>query len=375
MDRWNSHAWYYAAVTLNQVVLTATDHDREVARVLIDVYFEMFREILGGIKDSSAPSVNASASAGDADADDVLDAPAGGAKADGGKAEKKSKKGKAKEVRGAAGFAEVEDAHSRLVSAVLTGVNRALPFARVDLAGGENGDGKDVFARHMDTLFLITHKSTFNISLQALMLILQVTSALPATTSTLKDGAGAFAAGLRDRFYRTLYGSLLDQRLATSNKQAMYLNLLFKALKADTNVDRVKAFVRRFIQILVVGISSTGGVEFVAGGLYLLGEVSATLVPLDIWLTEVYSFSALCLAFELCSAYLRLRSPRRRMTLKSATLNMRTRPRRHCTSWYVCAANSSAYHRTDIGSASFPYCTTTTPPSRSTPASCSPRGP
>jgi ribosome biogenesis protein MAK21 len=257
MERWNSHAWYYSAVTLNQVVLTSTDHDRDVARVLIDVYFEMFREILGGIKGEDGRAAEGGAEKRD----------------DKASGEKKSKKGKAKEVRGDAGFAEVEDANSRLISAVLTGVNRALPFAKVDIAGSN-----DVFVKHMDTLFLITHTSTFNISLQALMLILQVTSVLPAATaSTSKDGASAYSTSLKDRFYRTLYSSLLDQRLATSNKQAMYLNLIFKALKADTNIDRVKAFIRRFIQILVVGISSTGGVEFVTGGLYLLGEVSKSI--------------------------------------------------------------------------------------------------
>ena len=40
-------------------------------------------------------------------------------------------------MRGAAGFAEVEDATSRLLSAVLTGVNRALPFAKVDVAADD----------------------------------------------------------------------------------------------------------------------------------------------------------------------------------------------------------------------------------------------
>lgn len=51
----------------------------------------------------------------------------------------------------------------------------------------------------------------------------------------------------------------------------MYLNLLLKSLKLDTKKERVKAFVRRFAQVLVsVG---NGSVEFVAGGLYLLGEV------------------------------------------------------------------------------------------------------
>jgi ribosome biogenesis protein MAK21 len=53
----------------------------------------------------------------------------------------------------------------------------------------------------------------------------------------------------------------------------MYLNLLFKSLKADAaNGERVKAIVRRFVQVLASG--GSGATEFIAGGLYLLGEVS-----------------------------------------------------------------------------------------------------
>jgi hypothetical protein len=51
----------------------------------------------------------------------------------------------------------------------------------------------------------------------------------------------------------------------------MYLNLLFKSLKVDDNPERVKSFVRRFVQVLASG--GAGGAEFVVGGLYLLGEV------------------------------------------------------------------------------------------------------
>jgi ribosome biogenesis protein MAK21 len=80
-------------------------------------------------------------------------------------------------------------------------------------------------------------------------------------------------SSITDRYYRTLYASLHDPRLASSSKQAMYLNLLFKSLKADENEDRVKAFARRFVQVL--GSGGGGGTEFVAGGLYLLGEVRA----------------------------------------------------------------------------------------------------
>ena len=60
--RWNSHAWYYSAVTLNQIVLTPSATDRVVARTLVDTYFEMFEEILGskvnddGASDDEAPT-------------------------------------------------------------------------------------------------------------------------------------------------------------------------------------------------------------------------------------------------------------------------------------------------------------------------------
>ncbi|TCD69479.1 hypothetical protein EIP91_007605 [Steccherinum ochraceum] len=256
LERWNSHSWYYSAVTLNQVVLTPSDQDRETARLLIEVYFEMFREILGSTREEPAESKKE---------EDVVDP-------DDHKGKKKGK-GKEKAVQGAAGFAEVEDANSRMVSAILAGVNRALPFAKVDAEGGS-----EIFQKHIDTLFLITHTSTFNISLQALMLILQVITTFAATApSSSKASGNAFSAALADRFYRTLYESLLDPRLSKSNKQAMYLNLLFKAMKVDQKVERVKAFVRRLVQILVAGVGGSGGPEFVAGGLYLLGELFSTV--------------------------------------------------------------------------------------------------
>lgn len=105
----------------------------------------------------------------------------------------------------------------------------------------------------MDTLFKITHAGTFNTSIQALSLIQQICQ----TRATISD-----------RFYRTLYDSLMDERLITSSKQAMYLNMLFKALKADTSLPRVMAFVKRLLQML--GLHQP---PFICGALYLLGEV------------------------------------------------------------------------------------------------------
>lgn len=129
LERWNSHSWYYAAVSLNQVVLTSTEADKVVARSLLGVYFEMFEEILGATRGNSKEQKagDEEEAAGDRGKDKQ------GGKTKAGKKEERGK-GKEKEVRGAAGFAEVEDATSRLLSAVLSGVNRALPFAKVDVA-------------------------------------------------------------------------------------------------------------------------------------------------------------------------------------------------------------------------------------------------
>ncbi|KAI1789313.1 CBF-domain-containing protein [Ganoderma leucocontextum] len=273
--RWNSHAWYYSAVTLNQVVLTPSTGDRLVARTLVDTYFEMFEEILGSKTDDDDGSDNEEKAKG-------KEKRVKGKGKDGGKI-KDTKKHRAKEVMGEAGFVEVEDSSSRFIGAILTGVNRALPFAQMHLSS----ESSAVFQKHIDTLFRITHTSTFNISLQALTLILQITTTLsvPAASSSkastpVAQSSTAFSASIRDRFYRTLYASLIDPRLSVSNKQALYLNLVFKALKADHDSVRVAAFVRRFVQMLASGAGAAGAVEFVAGGLYLLGELFSTLPTL-----------------------------------------------------------------------------------------------
>ena len=129
----NAHARYYATITFNQIVLSPGD--REVALKLIDVYFELFKELLGegagggdDVRDADEEAVN----------NKEFKTDKGGRIRDGGKGKGKAKgKGKVNEVKGAAGFTEVEDVHSKLISAILTGVNRALPFAKID--AGDSG--------------------------------------------------------------------------------------------------------------------------------------------------------------------------------------------------------------------------------------------
>ena len=117
--------------------------------------------------------------------------------------------------------------------------------------------------------------SSFSLSSYPRFLFFAVTAVCISAISL--SASSSSADPIADRFYRTLYASLYDTRLSTSSKQAMYLNLLFKCIKSDKNLERARAFVRRFIQVLASG--GGGGAEFTAGGLHLLGEASQSLSP------------------------------------------------------------------------------------------------
>ncbi|KAI1419732.1 CBF/Mak21 family-domain-containing protein [Xylaria sp. FL1777] len=221
----NNRAKYYAINTLNQTILSTKEP--ELADSLLRIYFGMFLSLL---KSGELGHL-----------DTALD---------GSKPEKKGNNkrrpnpSKDADEKTKTGAGETEAAE-KLVSAILTGVNRAVPFSQADQSTLES---------HLDTLFRITHSSNFNTSIQALMLIQQLSANRQLAT---------------ERYYRTLYESLLDPRLFTSSKQALYLNLLYRSLKADVDVRRVKAFVKRMLQILNLHQPS-----FVCGIMYLAIELS-----------------------------------------------------------------------------------------------------
>ncbi|KAJ5893995.1 hypothetical protein N7495_005686 [Penicillium taxi] len=236
----SQHAKYYAIITLNQTILSQKED--KVAMQLLDIYFSLFVNLLKpqgkkpAAKGEDKPVVE----------DEGKPAPKGKRQ---GETYKGSKgKGRNEPVKGEA---QDDEMREKLTSGVLTGVNRAYPFTDAD---------SDRISKHIDTLFRITHSSNFNTSIQALMLIQQLTTSHQVGN---------------DRFYRTLYESLLDPRVATSSKQSLYLNMLYKALKNDLNLRRVKAFVKRVVQVL-----GLHGPSFVCGVFYMIRELEKTFVGL-----------------------------------------------------------------------------------------------
>jgi ribosome biogenesis protein MAK21 len=112
-----------------------------------------------------------------------------------------------------------------MISALLTGVNRAYPFAKLDSQGLSN---------HTETLFKVVHVTTnFNVTLHAFMLLYQVQGEADAD----------------DRFYSAFYRKLLDANFSGISKHALLLNLVFKVLKNDPIPSRMIAITKRILQI------------------------------------------------------------------------------------------------------------------------------
>ncbi|KAF1816922.1 CBF-domain-containing protein [Eremomyces bilateralis CBS 781.70] len=227
----NDHAKYYAVITLNQTVLSMKE--QTLANKLLDIYFGLFLVLLKiSEKNENTP---------------VVKAP---------EPEQRRKFNK-KKGKPLPSDKPAEELNEKLVSQILAGVNRAFPFADTSDA---------TFEAHIDTIFRVTHSSNFNTGIQALMLLQQFTSRKHLAV---------------DRYYRVLYESLLDPRLLTSSKQIMYLNLLYKSLKSDVSIKRVKAFVKRLLQVTTLHEPS-----FVSGVLYLVHELNKTIPNLHSMLSQ-----------------------------------------------------------------------------------------
>jgi ribosome biogenesis protein MAK21 len=216
----STHAKYYAIITLNQTILQTSDPD--VANKLLDIYFSLFVTSLNRSRQIKTvePAVEDAAP------------------------EPPSKKRKRSATSGTDVNKAEQELEDKIIAQVLTGVNRAFPFTSKDSV---------VLEQHLETMYRITHSANFNTSIQALLLVQQISTAHHIST---------------DRFMRTLYESLLDPRLLKSSKQTMYLNLLYRALKSDVSVRRVKAFVKRLLQVIT--LHDPG---FVCGVLYLIVEL------------------------------------------------------------------------------------------------------
>ncbi|ERN00655.1 CCAAT/enhancer-binding protein zeta [Amborella trichopoda] len=219
-------ARYHAVIFLNQVLLSNKGDGPKLAKRLIDIYFALFKVLISEVSEEKSDK-------------------------DGNKSAKKSVKKDSKD--GKPSFESPVEMDSRLLSALLTGVNRAFPYVSTDEADA-------IIEQQTPVLFKLVHSRNFNIGVQALMLLYQ----LLAKNQTVSD-----------RFYRALYSALLVPACMKSSKTEMFLGLVFKAMKNDVNFRRVSAFSKRLLQVALQQPP-----QYACGCLLLLSEVLKARPPL-----------------------------------------------------------------------------------------------
>lgn len=214
-------AKYHAVNFLSKIRLYHKGDGPNVAKRLIDVYFALFKVLIteaGGSQEKDK-----SGKRGD------------------GKASKSGKHGEAK--NSSESHVELD---SRLLSVLLTGVNRAFPYV-------STSEADDIIEVQTPMLFQLVHSDNFNVGIQALMLLYKISSKNQVVS---------------DRFYRALYAKLLLPAAMNSSKAEMFIGLLLKAMKSDVNVKRVAAFAKRVMQVALQQPP-----QYACGCLFLLSEV------------------------------------------------------------------------------------------------------
>lgn len=116
-DQGRDNARYYGIITLNQVMLNKDQN--EVAGKMIDVYFEVFGDVLGRLPEKKDDESDGE----DNEAEEKKKKEKGQKRKRGDKPEKGAQQSTP---------AAVGEMDSKLVAAVLTGINRAFPFATID---------------------------------------------------------------------------------------------------------------------------------------------------------------------------------------------------------------------------------------------------
>jgi len=134
----------------------------------------------------------------------------------------------------------------KMLGALLTGVTRAFPFA--DIAETE-------ISEQIDILFKTVHVTNLSTTIRGLCVLFQVFNS---------------RSEVSDRFYTALYSSLRHPQLPfCTARHPMYLNLLYRSVKADPVDARLRAFIKRLLQITSLQMPA-----FTSACLILISELS-----------------------------------------------------------------------------------------------------
>ncbi|KAK2998509.1 hypothetical protein RJ639_024601 [Escallonia herrerae] len=239
---------YHAVNFLSQIRLSHRGDGPKVAKRLVDVYFALFKVLISEAGESKMDKSSTNEHHKDPSSSKDKDT----------KVSSKS-------------HVEMD---SRLLTALLTGVNRAFPFV-------SSNEADDIIEVQTPMLFQLVHSKNFNVGVQALMLLDKISSKNQIVS---------------DRFYRALYSKFLLPAAMNSSKaselEEMFIGLLLRAMKSDINLKRVSAFAKRLLQISdpildqvliaepIKQVALQQPPQYACGCLFLLSEVLKARPPL-----------------------------------------------------------------------------------------------
>lgn len=143
---------------------------------------------------------------------------------------------------------------------------------------------------HVDALYRVVHTAAPTACTQALMLLFNLAVGSKVDDEGEDDGAqdekkddpSSAAHARKDRFYRALYATLSKSELVSNGKHlTMYFNLLYKAMKFDTDANRINAFAKR-LMCTVLHCNPPP----MAGSIFLLNEIAKTHESLRVCMEE-----------------------------------------------------------------------------------------
>ncbi|KAK8814204.1 hypothetical protein WA158_008066 [Blastocystis sp. Blastoise] len=123
---------------------------------------------------------------------------------------------------------ELETSRTKILSALLTGINRAIPFSDSPLS---------VFTEYLDSMYRVVYDKMWSCSIQALILLYTITTKHPSEFP---------------RFYRCVYASLIkfiESKNNSTSKYMLYFNLLFKIMKYCQDETVLNALIKRIQSI------------------------------------------------------------------------------------------------------------------------------
>jgi ribosome biogenesis protein MAK21 len=150
---------------------------------------------------------------------------------------------------------------SRLLSALLTGVNRAYPYIPPQPSNSNSSTtATTLLDEHMDALYRVVHTAPPTARTQSLLLLFHIAVGNHSDSTNHRNDTDTrnnedhnddrtkttTKLSRPDRFYRALYATMSEPNMVGTGKHlTMYYNLLYKAMKYETNVTRLVSYTKR----------------------------------------------------------------------------------------------------------------------------------